>query len=184
MKFLKVLKYICLISITAILILSFNVGNHSNQQTSANADKAINWKAPSQHKAYPKWSKLKKAWIYVSTKNQKVYIHGNGKVQYIMNCSTGTKANPTPKGTFHIQRERGYSFYNASSREGAHYWVSWLYHGVYLLHSVPTNYRGHYIKSEAKKLGKRASHGCVRLSVADAYWMYRTVPYGTKVVIR
>lgn len=147
------------------------------------ANKVINWKKPSQNKAYPKWSKLSHRWIYVSTKNQKVYIHGNGKVQYIMNCSTGKKSSPTPKGTFHIQAERGYSFYNAASGEGAHYWVSWLDHGIYLFHSVPTNSKGHYVLSEAHKLGKRASHGCVRLSVPDARWMYKTVPYGVKVVI-
>lgn len=33
------------------------------------------------------------------------------------------------------------------------------------------------------KLGTTASHGCVRLTVADAKWIYDNVPSGTKVVI-
>ena len=49
---------------------------------------------------------------------------------------------------------------------------------------MPTDENGNYITSEAKKLGKKASsHGCVRLSVADAKWLYNNVTTGTKVVI-
>lgn len=33
------------------------------------------------------------------------------------------------------------------------------------------------------KLGTTASHGCVRLTVADAKWIYDNCPSGTKVVI-
>ena len=143
------------------------------------------WMQPSQKIAYPKWSNMTNPWVYVSTKNQKVYIHGNNKVMYTMYCSTGTKSSPTPKGTYHIQRERGLSFYNPFSKEGANYWVSWKGHGVYLFHSVPVDRNGKYIPSEAKLLGKKPhSHGCIRLSVADAKWMYQTIPYGTKIVIK
>lgn len=144
----------------------------------------INWQKPSESQAYPNLAHYSKLWIYVSTKNQRVYLHGNGHVIYKMICSTGKPASPTPKGTYHIQAERGRTFYNAASGEGANYWVSWLDHGVYLFHSVPINQKGQYIASEAEKLGTPASHGCVRLTVADAYWMYKHIPYGTKVVIR
>lgn len=183
MKQSKIVKAVWILITTTAFLFALAVTSINQNRILAKSTTAINWQAPSEKIPYPKWNKLKNAWIYVSTKRQKVYIHGNGKVQYIMNCSTGTKSSPTPKGTFHIQAQRGYSFYNASSREGAHYWVSWLDHGIYLFHSVPTNSNGKYIKSEAQKLGQPASHGCVRLSVADAHWMYKTVPYGTKVVI-
>ncbi|WP_283679839.1 L,D-transpeptidase [Lentilactobacillus sp. Marseille-Q4993] len=157
----------------------------ATQAKGTKTQKAINWRMPSQSKAYPVWSKMDNPWLYVSTKRQKVYIHDDGKVVYVMYCSTGTKSSPTPKGTYHIQRERGLSFYNATSGEGARYWVSWKGHGIYLFHSVPVNRIGHYLPSEAKYLGRAAhSHGCIRLSVADAKWMYKTVPYGLRIVIR
>ncbi|HAH78565.1 MAG TPA: L,D-transpeptidase, partial [Ruminococcaceae bacterium] len=35
----------------------------------------------------------------------------------------------------------------------------------------------------ADKLGEPASHGCIRLPVEDAKWIYDNIPEGTKVVI-
>lgn len=40
------------------------------------------------------------------------------------------------------------------------------------------------IKSEAEKLGEKASHGCIRLTVSDAKWIYEHIKTNTKVVIR
>ena len=38
-----------------------------------------------------------------------------------------------------------------------------------LLHSVPIDASGDYIEEEAEELGQKAnSHGCIRLTVADA----------------
>ena len=43
---------------------------------------------------------------------------------------------------------------------------------------------GNYVVSEAEQLGKSSnSHGCVRLSVADAKWFYENIKTGTKVVV-
>ncbi|MGO1811179.1 MAG: L,D-transpeptidase, partial [Lacticaseibacillus paracasei] len=48
----------------------------------------------------------------------------------------------------------------------------------------PTDVGGQYIKNEAAKLGKEpGSHGCVRLSIADAKWIFEHVPTGTPVKI-
>ncbi|MDT6981157.1 L,D-transpeptidase [Levilactobacillus zymae] len=156
----------------------------TNSTTQAEA-KTINWRKPSESKPYPNLKQHPNAWLDVNTTRQRVYIKDGQHVLYTMYCSTGTgKKNGTPTGTYHIQSERGTFFYNQSSGEGARYWVSWKDHGIYLFHSVPTDQDGHYIKKEAEELGKSAaSHGCVRLSVADAKWVYETVPYGMKVVI-
>ncbi|KHO11923.1 ykud domain protein [Latilactobacillus curvatus] len=49
---------------------------------------------------------------------------------------------------------------------------------------MPTDEAGNFIPEEAEQLGKKAnSHGCIRLSVADAQWFYTAIPYNTKVVI-
>lgn len=147
--------------------------------------KKINWRQPSEDKAYPNLKQHPNAWLDVNTSKQRVYIKDGDRTLYTMYCSTGTgKENGTPHGTYYIQAERGKFFYNQSSGEGAKYWVSWKDHGIYLFHSVPTDQNGKFIKSEAEELGKTAaSHGCVRLSVADAKWVYTNVPYGMKVVI-
>lgn len=157
----------------------------SSRTTQQAEAKTINWRQPSESKAYPNLTKYPNAWLDVNTTRQRVYVKNGQQTLYTMYCSTGTgKKNGTPHGTFHIQAERGDFFYNQSSGEGARYWVSWKDHGIYLFHSVPTDQDGHYIKHEAEELGKTAaSHGCVRLSVADAKWVYNHVPYGMKVVI-
>lgn len=171
------------------LIVGFTTTTTISQPTSAIAKttkkaKTPAWKLPSETKAYPNLKKHKHAFIKVSIAKQRVYIMASKKkVLYTMKCSTGKKSSPTPKGTFHIQN-RGTHFYNASSKEGANYWTSFKGWGIYLFHSVPVNKHVKYVRSEAKKLGKRASHGCVRLSVADAHWIYSHVPYKMKVVIR
>ena len=33
------------------------------------------------------------------------------------------------------------------------------------------------------RLGINASHGCVRLSIENAKWIYDTIPSGTKVIV-
>ncbi|WP_427910919.1 L,D-transpeptidase [Pediococcus parvulus] len=145
--------------------------------------RAVNWKKSSETKAYPDLTKYSNVWIQVSIAKQRVYIRNNKKRLYTMYATTGAK-NSTPTGTYHIQAERGEFFYNAQSKEGAKYYVSWKDHGVYLFHTVPTNSQGQFIVKEAKKLGKKAnSHGCVRLSVPDAKWIYTNIKEGIKVVI-
>ncbi|QLL70792.1 L,D-transpeptidase [Lactobacillus sp. 3B(2020)] len=143
------------------------------------------WQRPSEKKAYPNVKKHPKLWVLVSKKTERTYLVDNGKILYTMLSSTGSKGeNSTPTGTFTIQDERGDFFYNQNSGEGAKYWVSWKDHGIYLFHSVPTDQNGNFITKEANQLGKRAnSHGCVRLSVADAKWFYQNIQTGTKVVI-
>lgn len=154
----------------------------SSSTTTTTKEKTIDWRAPSQTKAYP--TLQTGDWLLVSTKQQRVYVKRGEQVLYTMYCSTGTNDSPTPLGTYSIEAERGENFYNAASAEGANYWVSFKDHGIYLFHSVPVDQNGQYIESEAKHLGVTAnSHGCVRLSVADAKWFYENALYGMKVVI-
>lgn len=176
-------KHLKLFLTTLLAVVSL-AGGVILTATTANAKATTpTWKQPSETKAYPNLKKHKHAYIKVSIAKQRVYIKtSKHKTLYTMVCSTGKKSSPTPTGTYHIQN-RGTHFYNAGSKEGANYWTSFKYWGTYLFHSVPVNAHGKYIVSEAHKLGKRASHGCVRLSVADAHWIYSHVPAGMKVVI-
>ncbi|MGG5318991.1 L,D-transpeptidase [Enterococcus sp. AZ072] len=139
---------------------------------------------PSEAKPYPELGP--DDWIDVSINDQKVYFKRGNDVLYTMNCSTGLPGeSATPLGEFTIETEKGETFYNPGSGEGANYWVSWRDHGVYLFHTVPIDENGNYIESEAEALGVRpTSHGCIRLSVPDAKWIYDTVPVGMRVVVR
>lgn len=122
--------------------------------------------------------------IKVSISKQRVYIRSGSKNIYTMLCSTGLPGSPTPTGNFRIQAEKGAWFWGPSG--GAAYYRSFHGHGVYLFHTVCTTGPGRigsYYHPEAMKLGYRASHGCIRLAVADAIWFYNNMPYNTPVSI-
>jgi lipoprotein-anchoring transpeptidase ErfK/SrfK len=95
-------------------------------------------------------------------------------------CSTGSPGNDTPTGTFKIQ-DRGESFYSQSSQEGGYYWTQ--FYGDFLFHSVPFDKDRNLEPEEAAKIGTPASHGCVRLFIEDAKWIYDNIPRGTVVTI-
>ncbi|MFA6809055.1 MAG: L,D-transpeptidase, partial [Eubacteriales bacterium] len=52
-----------------------------------------------------------------------------------------------------------------------------------LFHSVPMDKNKNIIEEEEKKLGSPASHGCIRLEVDQAKWIYDNIPQGTPVHI-
>lgn len=150
--------------------------------------KAGTWNKKSENKEQPDLTKVKDLWIRVSLKGNRTYIMSGKKPIYTM-LSTGggyhKNKSDTPTGTYHIQHERGEDFYNQKLKEGAKYYVSWKDHGVYLFHSVPTKSDGTINKEETRKLGKSpGSHGCIRLSIPDSKWVAKTVPAGTKIVIK
>ncbi len=143
------------------------------------------WLRPSEG-IYPDITGDRAVWLRVSIPLQRVFVMSGNRRLYTMVASTGLDNPPddaTPRGTYFIQRERGLWFYAPSEQEGARYWVSWKNHGEYLFHTVPMDRSGHIIENEARRLGRKASHGCIRLSVPDAKWIYQHIPYGTRVVI-
>ncbi|HEL0560939.1 TPA: L,D-transpeptidase [Streptococcus equi subsp. zooepidemicus] len=137
-----------------------------------------------QPEAYPDLASYQELSVHVSIADQVMTIIGDGKVVFKTSVSTGAKESPTPTGTFVIEPERGDFFFNHESGEGAYYWVSFKDHGIYLFHSLPTDQYGNEIPEEAEKLGQPASHGCVRMSRADAKWFYDNIPEGISVIIK
>lgn len=123
--------------------------------------------------------------VVVSISKQKVFIYKNNKLIKSIICSTGLPEgdNKTPIGHFKIDDYYGLGFYNNKYEEGAKYWVGFI-GAQYLFHSVPTNEKGEIIKSQVKKLGTKASHGCIRMPVNDSLWFYETIPQGTDVIIK
>lgn len=127
---------------------------------------------------------LKKNRTYLYDGKKLIYTMYSSGGMYVKNPQTGKEESMTPTGTYYAQAERGNSFFNQALGEGANYYVSWLNHGTYLFHSVPTQAGGSYNVKEADKLGKSTgSHGCIRLSIPDAQWMSSHLPVGTKIKI-
>ncbi|MBQ7886348.1 MAG: peptidoglycan-binding protein [Clostridia bacterium] len=100
-----------------------------------------------------------------------------------MICSTGTSKNPTPLGTTIMPKKR--------ARWG--YFPTWDSHAQYLtridsanaFHSVlysAADERTLSVKS-FEDLGTPASHGCVRLYVSDAKWIYDNCEAGTIITV-
>ena len=144
----------------------------------------VDWLKPSQQVDYPDPAAHPGLSLDVSLQDQRVYVRDGSQLLYTMYASTGMD-DSTPRGSFRIQNERGDHFYNPNEGMGARYYTSFLKHGVFLFHSVPTDSKGSYIKEEADMLGIRpGSHGCIRLTVPDARWIMQSVPTGTPVLVK
>ncbi|MCF0230477.1 MAG: L,D-transpeptidase, partial [Parasporobacterium sp.] len=60
------------------------------------------------------------------------------------------------------------------------WWVSW--NGPYLFHSQVYNI-GSMTSLQDASMGVNVSHGCVRLYIDNAKWLYDNIPSGTKVFV-
>lgn len=119
--------------------------------------------------------------IDVDVTAQKVLIYENNQLVKECLVSTG-KNDATPLGRFKIQN-RGEWFFSEKYQQGAMWWVSFKDWGTYLFHSLPMDRDQKLITEEADKLGMPASHGCVRLKLEDAKWIYDHIPEGADVYI-
>ena len=118
--------------------------------------------------------------IAVSIDKQKVYVYENNKLIKSMICSTGVEGSDTPLGKYKIIT-RAKWFFSPQYQEGGKYYLQFM--GDFLFHSVPCDRNKNVIPEEENKLGFKASHGCIRLSMDDSKWLYDTVPNQTDVVI-
>lgn len=57
--------------------------------------------------------------------------------------------------------------------------------GDIMFHSVLYNSKSEssLSKSSVRNLGRKASHGCVRLAVKDAKWIWQNCPAGTTIIV-
>lgn len=100
-----------------------------------------------------------------------------------MICSTGTASDPTPAGSYTLNGKKARWCYFPKWGTHAQYWTridaynafhSVIYSEVDEMSLKTSSYTG---------LGKVASHGCIRLMVADAKWIYDNCGAGTVVEI-
>ena len=111
-------------------------------------------------------------------------------VRYML-CSTGsarvggeTRVSK-PGKPYHMEPTKVRFGKFASSPESAQYW-SLIFSKTYF-HSTLYNKRrdlNSVQKASYEALGTKASHGCIRLTVPDARWIYYNICYDTEVEIR
>lgn len=127
--------------------------------------------------------------ITVDVNNQVTTVYGlDDKGEYTvivrqMLCSTGLKATPSDVGEWVLNGRTARWCYFPTWGSHAQYWTrinsSIAFHSV-IYNSVDTMDLS--VKSY-NKLGQRASHGCIRLTVADARWIYNNCGAGVVVTI-
>lgn len=96
-------------------------------------------------------------------------------------CSVGMPSTPTPTGTYRtLQKYRWHTLMGPSYGQ----YCTRIVGGI-LFHSVAGSNMTSYNLSagEYNRLGQPASHGCVRLCVRDAKWIYDRCGLGTTVTI-
>lgn len=120
--------------------------------------------------------------MFVNTTLQRTYIYKGSKNKWELiknyTCSTGIKEEETPKGSFTV-KNKGNWFYSTKYSQGGKYWVSFM--DNYLFHSLPFDEDKKTIVDST--LGKPSSHGCIRLKVDEAKWIYDNIPIGSMVII-
>lgn len=130
------------------------------------AVKAQNYSSPN------KWLIL----INQETARVGIFERANGR-WYLKNywaAGPGAAITPTIKGQFSIGN-RGYSFGHGYT---AYYWTQ--FYGDFLFHSI-LYYQGTFNVKDGT-LGRKVSHGCVRLALENAKWINENIPRGTTVV--
>ena len=126
--------------------------------------------------------------VVVDISKQRVYVGkwtGSAYTDLVKTfvCSTGKDETPTPTGTYQALGRGSDEWYYFKDYNCYAKWGYVIVGGI-LFHSVTYNSQKKLNRSSVRNLGHKASHGCVRLSVDDAKWIYDHCPSGTTVVIQ
>ena len=112
----------------------------------------------------------------VDLAKQRMHVYVDGKKKYTWRVSTGKKGWETKPGAYtpFAQREK---FYSSKWKMSLPY-LTWIGEDGTAIH-------GTY---QSKRLGRTASHGCIRLSIGNAKKFYRLVErygfWGTQVIVK
>jgi lipoprotein-anchoring transpeptidase ErfK/SrfK len=93
--------------------------------------------------------------------------------------STGKSSMPTPRGTFKIFNKNKKAWSKAYGL-WMPYWLG-LNRGEFGIHELPVWPNGY--REGQDHLGKAVSHGCIRLGIGPAQYLFERVATGTEVVI-
>lgn len=131
----------------------------------------VNDKAFSSPTSYLMWVDTKKQHTYIFIKDS-----GKWKLHKDMKCATGKSSTPTVKGTFKVTGKG--SYFRVNENVICKYYTQ--FYGDYLFHTVLLNNEGKVVDG---RLGMKLSHGCVRLAIENAKYVYDNIPIGTTVFV-
>ncbi len=94
-------------------------------------------------------------------------------------CTPGASSTPTPQGSFRLNDSRRRFGYFKEFGVYAQYWTN-VSGGIYFHSILYTRQKeGYFTHASYNRLGNQGSHGCIRLLVEDARWIYYNCPAGT-----
>ncbi|MBZ9608825.1 L,D-transpeptidase family protein [Clostridium estertheticum] len=116
-------------------------------------------------------------WIDLSHQRVNIFKGSNRKWNLVrsMVCSSGKSRTPTVKGNFTVGIKGSYFISDGGAR--CKYYTQ--IRGNYLFHSVLYDRKGNYVIDNT--LGVPVSHGCVRLALKDAKFIYDNIPARTAI---
>jgi len=103
-------------------------------------------------------------------------------VRYML-CSPGASKSPTRTGTFKMKGTRVRFARFKGLTVSAQYW-SLIVSATYFHSILYNSNNAQDYTSSYNNLGSAVSHGCIRLTVPDARWIYYNAAPGTEVTIR
>ncbi len=111
----------------------------------------------------------------IDVSKQTITVSENGRVVYAWRVSTAGKGYHTPRGSY--RPTRMHRMWYSRKYDNAPMPHSIFFHGGYAVHATP----------HIKRLGRPASHGCIRLHPDNASDFYALVeafgPANTRIVI-
>lgn len=129
-------------------------------------------------------------YVVVYTLSQSVVTYkkdsngGYTKLYKRLKCSTGVKdVTPTKEGVYCIVNK--FRWYRLMGGVYGQYCCRFSEEDGYYFHSIPYKSKDPSTMSNDgyDKLGRSASHGCIRLCARDAKWLYDHLPVGTQVSV-
>ncbi len=124
----------------------------------------------------PKFTEGK--YIDISVPNQTMTLFEDGRKINSFLVSTGKYGMPTPPGTFSVKKKE---LNHWSSTYGLWMPFSMNFYGAYYIHELPYWPSGY--REGENHLGIRVSHGCVRLGIGPAEYVFNWSEIGTPVYV-
>jgi lipoprotein-anchoring transpeptidase ErfK/SrfK len=125
--------------------------------------------------------------IVIRRESKRLYLYGGMRLRKILGVATGQASYPTPLGRFHIVTMQRHPWWYPPDSEWAEgeepippgpgnplgtRWMGISAPGVGI-HGTP----------DSASIGYSASHGCVRMHLREAEWLFSRVRVGTRVFI-
>jgi len=125
--------------------------------------------------------------VVIRRESKGLYVYEGGRLMRVIGIATGQAQYPTPLGTFSVVDMQLHPWWYPPDSDWARglkpvppgpgnplgtRWMGLSAYGVGM-HGTP----------DAASIGYSASHGCIRMRIPDAEWLFQRVRIGTPVVI-